>query len=125
MHSSDSAVLEALSRALGAGQSPWLCLIESTIGSAPRPVGSLLAVLPSGELIGSLSGGCVEEHLVERLLGGEFSNNVISRVEFGLDADQNARLGLPCGGRLVVLLQSISNRDQQWITAALKARRTM
>ncbi len=121
MHSSDSAVLEALSRALGAGQSPWLCLIESTIGSAPRPVGSLLAVLPSGELIGSLSGGCVEEHLVERLLGGEFSNNVISRVEFGLDADQNARLGLPCGGRLVVLLQSISNRDQQWITAALKA----
>jgi xanthine dehydrogenase accessory factor len=121
MHSSDLAVLEALSIALDAGDFPWLCLIESTVGSAPRPVGTLLAVLPSGELIGSLSGGCVEEHLVERLLAGEFGDQLISRVEFGIDASQNARLGLPCGGRLVVLVQRLTHHDQEWITAALKA----
>ena len=48
-----------------AGQRVWLCSVLFTYGSAPRAPGSLLAVNASGQWVGSLSGGCVEDDFLE------------------------------------------------------------
>ena len=60
MQSLDLEVLTQLKHWLSDGQQPWLCTIVTTVGSSPRPVGSMLA-LSGGDVVGTLSGGCVEE----------------------------------------------------------------
>ena len=100
---------------------PWLCTIVKTMGSSPRPVGSVVAVTDDGRQIGSVSGGCVEEDLLARLRAGEFSGERPQLIEYGVTAEENERLGLPCGGRLVLLLQRLSTGDREWLGGALAA----
>jgi xanthine dehydrogenase accessory factor len=52
---------------------PWLCTIVGAVGSSPRPVGSIVAITDDGRQVGSVSGGCVEEDLIERLQAGHYS----------------------------------------------------
>ena len=106
MHSVDQQVLEHLVSWLESGECAWLCTIVATYGSSPRPVGSLFALSGSGATAGSLSGGCVEDDLVELLLAGEISG--IRRMEYGVTAEENERLGLPCGGRLEILVETLT-----------------
>ena len=117
----DAAVLNALLSALNKGQVVWLCMITEAIGSSPRPVGTLLAVDAEGQQTGSLSGGCVEEDLVSRLVSGEFDSHRIQFIEYGVSAENNERLGLPCGGRLHVAIQQLNTVDLSWIKAAQQA----
>ena len=63
-------------------------------------MGSLVAFRADGSQIGSVSGGCVEEDLIERLLAGTFSGPQVHRTEYGVSAEDNEKWGLPCGGRL-------------------------
>ena len=107
MDTIDQQVLRQLQYWLQAGQACWLCTIVGTLGSSPRPVGSLLACNDAGQFVGSLSGGCVEDDLLERLARGELARAKPELVEFGVTAEENERLGLPCGGRLQVLVESI------------------
>jgi len=95
----------------------WLVTIIAASGSSPRPVGSLLACADDGTRAGSVSGGCVEEDLLERLAGGEFAGRRVSRLEYGVSAEENARLGLPCGGQLTLLLQRLDAADRPWLAA--------
>src|SRR5690606_40564182 len=60
IHSIDQQVFQQVSRWLEAGETCWLCTVLATFGAAPRPIGSLLACTQT-ELVGSLSGGCVED----------------------------------------------------------------
>lgn len=92
---------------LSQSQPVWLCTVLTTWGSAPRPVGSLLACTANGDFIGSLSGGCVEENLLERIKRGEFSA-MVSRIRYGAVAEESDRLGLPCGGILDIAIEKIS-----------------
>ena len=112
MDTMDQQVLRQLQHWLDAGQSCFLCTIVGTVGSSPRPVGSLLACNDQGQLVGSLSGGCVEENLLERLGRGELAQQQPEAVEYGVVAEENERLGLPCGGRLTILVERI-RADQQ------------
>ncbi|UTN75992.1 hypothetical protein NMC42_32065 [Pseudomonas aeruginosa] len=64
-------VRKALKWSVG-GERVWFCTVLTTYGSAPRAPGSLLAVNASGEWIGSLSGGCVEDDFLERVAAGGF-----------------------------------------------------
>ncbi|MEE4192805.1 MAG: XdhC family protein, partial [Halieaceae bacterium] len=105
MHSVDQQVLEHLVGWLEQGQAAWLCTIVATIGSSPRPVGSLFACNAAGDTTGSLSGGCVEDDLVERLCQGALEGTQV--LEYGVTAEENERLGLPCGGRLEILLEPL------------------
>lgn len=107
MDTIDQQVLRQLQHWLRAGQGCWLCTIVATQGSSPRPVGSLLAVNDAGQLIGSLSGGCVEDELLERLTRNELAVGKPELIEYGVTAEENERLGLPCGGRLQVLVERI------------------
>jgi xanthine dehydrogenase accessory factor len=121
MDTMDQQVLRQLQHWLEAGQSCYLCTIVSTLGSSPRPVGSLLACSDEGQLVGSLSGGCVEEDLLERLARGELAQQQPEVVEYGVAAEDNERLGLPCGGRLTILVERI-RADQQSLFADINTR---
>jgi xanthine dehydrogenase accessory factor len=86
----------------------------------------MLACNSRGEQVGSLSGGCVEEDLLARLESGELAVSGPQLIEYGVTAEENERLGLPCGGRLHVLVQSLCAEDATWlqeVTAAIAERR--
>ena len=100
---------------------PWLCTIVRTLGSSPRPVGSVVVVTDDGRQVGSVSGGCVEEDLLERLRVGTWTGERPELVEYGVSAEENERLGLPCGGRLTLLLQRLEETDRNWLQEALGA----
>lgn len=103
------------------GRDVWLCTIVAGTGSAPRPPGTLLACDSEGGQAGSLSGGCIEDDLLERLREGELPDRA-TVIEYGVSAEENERLGLPCGGRLQVLVQPLrADRDPRWLRAALQA----
>ena len=117
MKAIEQDVLQQLANWLANGERSWLCTIVGTIGSSPRPVGSLLACSGGGEQVGSLSGGCVEEELLARLEADELATAGPQLIEYGVTAEQNERLGLPCGGRLQVLVQALGENDLDWLRA--------
>ncbi len=114
---------EVLQHALDwlSGTGPWLCTIVHAIGSSPRPVGSVMVTADDGRQVGSVSGGCIEEDLLERLRAGDYSGERPELIEFGVSAEENERLGLPCGGRLTLLLQRLGAGDRHWLQQALEA----
>lgn len=105
MDSIDQPVFQQVQRWLNADTACWLCTVVATIGAAPRPIGSLLAYSEHGDLAGSLSGGCVEDDLLAKLHSGELKIDKPQVLEYGVSAEENERLGLPCGGRLHVLVE--------------------
>jgi len=121
MQTLDHEVLEHVSVWVDEGHLTWLCTIVKTIGSSPRPVGSIVAVTGEGRQIGSVSGGCVEEDLMERLRAGIYTGDKPELIEYGVSAEENERLGLPCGGRITLLLQRLGERDKPWINGVLAA----
>jgi xanthine dehydrogenase accessory factor len=73
-------------------------------GSAPRPIGSRLAVSERGELAGSVSGGCVESEVAE-LARAVLADGEQRQVTYGISDEQAFSVGLPCGGEIDVLLE--------------------
>jgi xanthine/CO dehydrogenase XdhC/CoxF family maturation factor len=97
------ATAEAWKRA---GRDVALATVVETWGSAPRPVGSHLAVDDQGNFEGSVSGGCVEGAVVGEAIEviGEGRPRML---EFGV-ADETAwRVGLSCGGRIKVYVERV------------------
>ena len=111
MQAIDHQVLVACQRWLAAGQATWLCTIVRTVGSSPRPIGSLLSCNEAGEQVGSLSGGCVEDDLLERIRSGDLADSATRIIEYGVTQEENERLGLPCGGRLEVLVERLGGDE--------------
>ena len=106
--------IEVLSRALAwlqSGQRVALATVIRTWGSSPRPPGSLLAMNETGQFVGSVSGGCVEESLVARYRDGELAGPAPTMVDFGVDQQEATRMGLPCGGRLELLVEELTGTD--------------
>jgi xanthine dehydrogenase accessory factor len=94
-------ILQELDRWRAAGDRIAVATVVAARRSAPRPIGSKLAVSEGGELAGSVSGGCVESEVVEAarevLAGGE-----PRLLTFGISDDLALSLGLPCGGEIDV-----------------------
>jgi len=94
-------ILQELDRWRAAGDRIAIAAVVATRRSAPRPIGSKLAVSEGGELAGSVSGGCVESEVVEAahevLAGGE-----PRLLTFGISDDLALSVGLPCGGEIDV-----------------------
>ena len=120
MQTADREVLEQVADWLGEERRVWLCTVIRTVGSSPRPVGSIVAICEGGRRIGSVSGGCVEDDLLERLAQGRYSGVSPELIEYGVSAAENERFGLPCGGRIVLLLQCLVAADRVWIGDILK-----
>lgn len=106
MKSQNHLVLEFLERTLNAGQPAWLITLLSIWGSAPRPAGSLLAVSPH-QHCGSLSGGCLEDNLLDELRNHHYSDKQPTRITIGVSQEQARQYRLPCGGQMQLLIEPI------------------
>lgn len=123
MDSSDLNVIRALLGWVRAGARAHLVTVTHTWGSSPRPVGSLLAVGAAGQLMGSVSGGCVEDDLVAKLRGGQVAGSGPERLIYGLSREEGERFGLPCGGTLELVCEPITQAgDLGEVLAALEQR---
>lgn len=112
MQSSQQHIVSHVSQWLNDGKPVWLCTILETWGSSPRPVGAMMACTLDGEIAGSISGGCIEEDFLEQLQDGSLKSRHDREgrpfvVKYGITAEEAARLRLPCGGQLQVLLEYI------------------
>jgi len=105
MHSADLEVLHTALAWLGEGRRVALATVVRTFGSAPRPEGALLALCEDGRLSGSVSGGCIEADLLERVRGEFPARPALHR--YGVSADEARRFGLPCGGVLELVLEPL------------------
>jgi xanthine dehydrogenase accessory factor len=103
----DPEVLAVAADWLRDGRRVALATVIRTWGSSPRPPGSLLAMNDAGRFAGSVSGGCVEESLVARYRDGELAGPGPTLIDFGVEREEAARLGLPCGGRLELLVEEL------------------
>jgi xanthine dehydrogenase accessory factor len=103
MQSLDLDVLERVLEWRRAGRRAWLLTVAQTFGASPRPPGSLAAIRDDGILVGSVSGGCIEDDLVARR--GEYGGRKPSFAAYGVTAEEARRFGLPCGGELEVIIE--------------------
>ncbi|WP_269619086.1 XdhC family protein [Zhongshania sp. BJYM1] len=107
MKSIEQIVIAAALGFLQRGESGWLCTVVKTFGASPRPLGSMLVMNIDATVFGSLSGGCIEDELLEKLRRGELANTKPEILEYGVSAEENERFGLPCGGRMHVLVEPL------------------
>jgi xanthine dehydrogenase accessory factor len=77
--------------------------VAQTFGASPRPPGSLAAIRDDGILVGSVSGGCIEDDLVARRR--EYTGRKPQFAAYGVTAEEARRFGLPCGGELEVIIE--------------------
>ena len=113
MENLDVTVLRAVRDWRAAGRHALLATVVRTWGSSPRPVGSIMALCEDGSVVGSVSGGCIEDDLIDRFTqayAGKASGRSIPSgppefVKYGITADEAHRFGLPCGGTLELLLE--------------------
>ena len=116
----DSLDLQVLSQARDwfvQGHKVWLVTVIETWGSAPRPPGALLCLRDDGLVVGSVSGGCVEDDLIDRVRHGERVDKP-SLVTYGVTKEEAARFGLPCGGNLRLVQEPLQSAD--WIDEVLE-----
>ena len=111
MQAVDQQVLDQVCQWLEADESCWLATVVETWGSSPRPVGSLLTCNRAGQVRGSLSGGCVEDDLLEKLTSGELARERAQFFQYGITPEDTERLGLPCGGHLNIVVEPLPAND--------------
>ncbi|MBL3563231.1 XdhC family protein [Rhodovulum sulfidophilum] len=91
-----------------AGQGAALATVVETWGSAPRPVGSQLAISGAGAMAGSVSGGCVEGAVIAEALEA-LGDGQPRLLEFGVSDGDAFAVGLACGGRIRVLVEPVGS----------------
>jgi xanthine dehydrogenase accessory factor len=111
----DLLVVRAASQWLAAGHRTLLATVIRTWGSSPRPVGSMMALCSDGRVAGSVSGGCIEDDLVQKYTSAygmrTFPSHATEVVKYGVSADEAHRFGLPCGGTIELVLEFAPSSD--------------
>ena len=109
MDSVDLEVLRSASRWFKAGHAVILATVVRTWGSSPRPLGAMLALRDDGQVSGSVSGGCVEDDLIERMREHRLAGDKPEVVTYGVTKEQAERFRLPCGGTLQLVLEPVKD----------------
>ena len=112
MDSVDLEVLRKSAEWLEAGRRVLLVTVVKTWGSSPRPPGALLAVREDGHVVGSVSGGCIEDDIVERSRREGAYVSEPRTVTYGVSADDARKFGLPCGGTIQLVLEPLSDKSR-------------
>lgn len=101
-------IAEELLAWIDADRSFAVAIVVDTWSSAPRPVGSMMLLDTDGQVVGGLSGGCVEADVVAR---GEraLSTGVPERAHYGVSDGDAMQVGLPCGGHIDVLVVPVDH----------------
>jgi len=111
MDSVDLQVLRTSVAWLNEGHRVILATIVETWGSSPRPAGAMLAVRGDGLVAGSVSGGCVEDDLIFRIRNRSLAVEKPEIATYGISKDEATRYGLPCGGKLELVLEPVNDRQ--------------
>jgi xanthine dehydrogenase accessory factor len=99
-------VLEDTRRWQQEGEKVVMATVVATRRSAPRPVGSSLAISGSGALCGSVSGGCVESAVVQEA-EEVFATGESKLLTYGISDEEGFAVGLPCGGEIDVFVERL------------------
>jgi xanthine dehydrogenase accessory factor len=110
MENIDVLVLRTLLSWRKANKRALVATVVRTWGSSPRPIGSIMALCEDGAVVGSVSGGCIEDDLIYRYTTVSQEKPAIPDgppqwIKYGISADEAHRFGLPCGGTLELLLE--------------------
>ncbi|MEH6526503.1 MAG: XdhC family protein [Sneathiella sp.] len=89
------------------GREVAIATVINTWGSAPRPVGSQLAIDETGNMIGSVSGGCVESAVIQEAID-IMQSGISKTLEFGVSDDEAWEVGLACGGKINVFVEKLN-----------------
>ena len=109
MDSVDLEVLRSATAWFKAGHKVILATVVKTWGSAPRPLGAMLAIRDDGQISGSVSGGCVEGDLIERVHAHQLASDKPEVATYGVSKEQADRFQLPCGGTLQLVLEPVKD----------------
>jgi xanthine dehydrogenase accessory factor len=107
MDSVDLEVLKTCEQWLRVGIRCELVTVVKTWGSSPRPEGAMLAIAENGQVIGSVSGGCIEDDLIARVQSDGCVRQLPEIVTYGITADEAHRFGLPCGGTIQLVIEPL------------------
>ena len=112
MDSIDLEVLKTCELWLKAGRKCALVTVIKTWGSSPRPEGATLAIAEDGSVVGSVSGGCIEDDLIERVRNEGIVRTTPEIVTYGITADEAHRFGLPCGGTIQLAIEPLFEKSK-------------
>ena len=108
--SPEGAILNCAQNWLRQHHNILLFTVVNTWGTSPRPPGSIMIMSPSGEITGSVSGGCIEEDLCKHRLEF-FSKDKPFKIEYGISSQQAAAVSLPCGGRIEMIIEKLTDAN--------------
>ena len=108
MNSMDVEVVRTAMDWMNRGHRVVLGTVVRTWGSSPRPPGSLMVIRDDGQVAGSVSGGCIEDDLIDRVKRGELALRLPQTTSYGASAEEAQRFGLPCGGTVQIVLEPLS-----------------
>src|SRR5690348_15533046 len=111
MDSVDLDVLRKSAQWVDEGRRVLLVTVVKTWGSSPRPEGAMLAVREDGRVVGSVSGGCIEDDIVERSRREGQRATRCEVVTYGVSADEARRFGLPCGGTIQLVVEPLTRES--------------
>lgn len=111
MQSSDWEVLQRASDWLQQGHRAHLFTVIQTWGSAPRLPGAILVVRDDGHLVGSVSGGCIEDDLADKARHQALPAQA-AILEYGVNQAEAQRFGIPCGGQLRIFAEPLQSATQ-------------
>jgi xanthine dehydrogenase accessory factor len=108
MDSVDLQVLKSANDWVKAGRRVVMATVIRTWGSAPRPIGALTAIRDDGMVVGSVSGGCIEDDMILQVRTGDLVKDKPATTKYGVSAEEAKRFGLPCGGTLELVLEPLT-----------------
>jgi len=111
MDSVDIEVLRSAEAWRKAGHRVTFGTIVRTWGSAPRPVGALVVIRDDGQVVGSVSGGCVEDDLIDKVRAGSVAKDKPQHISYGVTNEEATRWGLPCGGTLELVMEPVTEKS--------------
>ena len=112
MDNVDLSVLRSAIDWRSTGHRVTLGTVVRTWGSAPRPVGAMVVIRDDGQIVGSVSGGCVEDDLVEKVMAGKIAAEHPEIATYGVKTEDAQRWGLPCGGTLYLVFETLSDASR-------------
>jgi len=126
MNSMDVEVIRTAMDWMNRGHRVVMGTVVRTWGSSPRPPGSLMIIRDDGQVAGSLSGGCIEDDLIERVRRGELAPRLPQATTYGASAEEAQRFGLPCGGTVQIVLEPLAAASQlRELLAAIEQHRVV
>ncbi|MGH8621783.1 MAG: XdhC family protein, partial [Burkholderiales bacterium] len=111
MDSVDLQVLKSASDWVKSGRRVVMATVIRTWGSAPRPIGALTAIRDDGMVVGSVSGGCIEDDMIDQVRAGTLVQDRPATTRYGVSAEEAKRFGLPCGGTLELVLEPLTKES--------------